>query len=92
MVIKLTYLFFKVFHEKSAQTDFSKEMWVSILKGLKHLNTVLRSSGRGRGGLEVWVGVEVGIKVGVEVGIHKGVEVCVEIGVDLGEEEMVGYR
>ena len=29
------------FHEKSAQTDCSKEMWVPISKGLKHLNTVL---------------------------------------------------
>ena len=29
------------FREKSAHTDFSKAMWVSILKGLKHLNTVL---------------------------------------------------
>ena len=27
-------------HEKSAQTDQSKEMLVSIMKGLKHLNTV----------------------------------------------------
>ena len=29
------------FHDKSAQTDCSKEMWIPILKGLKHLNTVL---------------------------------------------------
>ena len=29
------------FHEKSAQTDCSKEMWILILKGLKHLNPVL---------------------------------------------------
>ena len=29
------------FHEKSAQTDCSKEIWIPILKGLKHLNTVL---------------------------------------------------
>ena len=29
------------FHDKSAQTDCSKEMWILILKGLKHLNTVL---------------------------------------------------
>ena len=34
-------MFSKVFHEKSAQTDFSKEMGVSNAKGLKHLNTVL---------------------------------------------------
>ena len=27
------------FHDKSAQTDRSKEMWGPILKGLKHLNT-----------------------------------------------------
>ena len=36
-----TYWFSKDFYEKSAQTDLSKEMWVSISKGLKHLNTVL---------------------------------------------------
>ena len=29
------------FHDKSAQTDRSKEMWIPILKGLKHLNTIL---------------------------------------------------
>ena len=29
------------FCENSAQTDCSKEMWIPILKGLKHLNTVL---------------------------------------------------
>ena len=29
------------FHDKSAQTDCSKEIWVLISKGLKHLNTVL---------------------------------------------------
>ena len=29
------------FHDKSAQTDCSKEMWVPILIGLKHQNTVL---------------------------------------------------
>ena len=29
------------FHDKSAQTDCSKEMWIPILKGLKHLNTVI---------------------------------------------------
>ena len=39
-----SYTFFKVFHENSAQTDVSKVMWVSILKGLKHLNTVLNWS------------------------------------------------
>ena len=33
------------FHEKPAQTDFYKEMWVSNVKGLKHLNTVLSSRG-----------------------------------------------
>ena len=27
------------FYDKSAQTDCSKEMWIPILKGLKHLNT-----------------------------------------------------
>ena len=32
------------FHDKSAQTDCSKEMWIPILKGLKHLNTVLKMS------------------------------------------------
>ena len=26
------------FHDKSAQTDGSKEMWIPILKRLKHLN------------------------------------------------------
>ena len=35
------FFFFYLFHEKSAQTDFLKEMWVSISKGLKHMNTVL---------------------------------------------------
>ena len=29
------------FHDNSAQTDCSEEMWIPILKGLKHLNTVL---------------------------------------------------
>ena len=29
------------FHDKFAQTDCSKEMWVPISKGLKHLNTVI---------------------------------------------------
>ena len=28
------------FHDHSAQTDCSKEMWILILKGLKHLNSV----------------------------------------------------
>ena len=36
-------LFGHTTHEKSAQTDRSKEMWVSISKGLKHLNTVLNT-------------------------------------------------
>ena len=27
------------FHEKSTQTDCSKEMWIPNVKGLKHLNT-----------------------------------------------------
>ena len=30
------------FREKSAQTDCSKEMWIPILKGLKHLKPVLQ--------------------------------------------------
>ena len=30
------------FHDNSAQTYCSKEMWILILKGLKHLNTVLQ--------------------------------------------------
>ena len=38
-----TFLFSKGFHEKSAETDFSKEMWVPISKGLKHLNTVINT-------------------------------------------------
>ena len=29
------------FHDNSAQNDCSKEMWIPILKGLKHLNTIL---------------------------------------------------
>ena len=33
--------FQNVFHDKSAQTDCCKEMWIPILKGLKHLNTVI---------------------------------------------------
>ena len=37
---KWTYMFLKVFYEKSSQTDVSKEMCIPILKGLKHLNTV----------------------------------------------------
>ena len=36
-------MFLKVFHEKLAQTDVSKEMWVLNAKGLKHLNTVLQT-------------------------------------------------
>ena len=32
------------FHDKSAQTDCSKEMWIPILKGLKYMNTVVYSS------------------------------------------------
>jgi hypothetical protein len=31
------------FHDKSAQTDCSKEMWIPILKRLKHLNLDLLS-------------------------------------------------
>ena len=34
-------MFLKICHEKSAQTDVSKEMWVPNAKGLKHLNTVI---------------------------------------------------
>ena len=42
MVIKYcTYLFSKVFHEKSDQTDFPLDMLVPISKGLKLLNTVV---------------------------------------------------
>ena len=33
--------FWNGFHEESGQTDCSKEMWIPILKGLKHLNTVV---------------------------------------------------
>ena len=33
--------FWNGFLDKSAKTDCSKEMWVPILKGLKHLNTDL---------------------------------------------------
>ena len=32
------------FHDKSPQTDCSKEMWIPILKGLKHLNPVITST------------------------------------------------
>ena len=35
-------MFLKVFHDKFAQTDVSKEMWVPNAKGLKHLNTVIK--------------------------------------------------
>ena len=42
LVIKqLSLSVFKDFHEKSAQTDLSNEMWVLISKGLKHMNTVV---------------------------------------------------
>ena len=34
-------MFLEVLHDISAKTDLSKEMWVSISNGLKHLNTVL---------------------------------------------------
>ena len=34
-------LFQNGFHDNSAQTNCSKEMWIPILKGLKHLKTVL---------------------------------------------------
>ena len=30
------------FHYNSAQTDCSKDMWIPIFKGLKHLNTVVQ--------------------------------------------------
>ena len=36
--------FWNEFHDKSAQTGCSKEMWVPILKGLKYLNPVLGGS------------------------------------------------
>ena len=32
------------FHDNSAQTDCSKEIWIPILKGLNNLNTVLNQS------------------------------------------------
>ena len=35
------------FHDKLAQNDWSKEMLVPILKGLKHLNAVLGSHNSG---------------------------------------------
>ena len=35
------YVFQNGFHEKSAQTDCSKEMWIPIMKGIKHPNTCL---------------------------------------------------
>ena len=42
LVLKLLNLFyFESLAEKSAQTGHSKEMWVSISKGLKHLFKVL---------------------------------------------------
>ena len=31
------------FHENSAENDCSKEMWIPIVKGFKHLNTVILS-------------------------------------------------
>ena len=34
-------MFLNVFHEKQAQTDVSKEMWVPDAKRFKHHNTVL---------------------------------------------------
>ena len=34
------------FHDKSAQTDCSKEMWIPILKRLKHLNLVIQQCSR----------------------------------------------
>ena len=34
-------MFKKIFFEKSAQSDIFKEMWVPILKGLKHPNSIL---------------------------------------------------
>ena len=44
LVLNLLNLFiFEILDEKSALTDHSKEMWVLILKGLKHLNSVLLS-------------------------------------------------
>ena len=39
-------MFSKVFREKPAQTEFSKEMWISKGKGLQHLNTILTCSGQ----------------------------------------------
>ena len=35
--------FLNGFHYKSAQTDCSEEMWIPILKGLKHMNTVIHT-------------------------------------------------
>ena len=52
------YSFLKVQHEKSAQTGFSIGMWVSILKGLKLLNTVLNK--RKRKNLISWKNVDKG--------------------------------
>ena len=34
--------FRNLFHDNSAEADRSKEMLIPILKGLKHLNTVLK--------------------------------------------------
>ena len=39
-----TYMLSKVFYEKSAQIDVSKEICIPISKGLKHLNAVLCQS------------------------------------------------
>ena len=33
--------FWNEFYDKSAQTDCSKDMWIPILKGLKHMNPVI---------------------------------------------------
>ena len=41
VITKLNLLVLKVFYEKSAQSDVFKEVWVPILKGLKHPNNVL---------------------------------------------------
>ena len=43
--LKVFLYFLNRFHDKSAQTDCSKEMWIPILKRLKHLNLVLRGQG-----------------------------------------------
>ena len=43
------------FHDNSARTDCSKDMWIPILKGLKHLNTVLQSSRNWGLGLDITI-------------------------------------